>query len=42
MMARLLRFVARVEDHWMGDVLALIGLWGFGLSAYFLGFGVGL
>lgn len=42
MMARFLRLVAPLEDHWLGDVLALIGLWGFGASVYFLGFGWGL
>ena len=42
MMARFLRLLARFEDHWFADVLALVGLWGFGISTYLLLFGMGL
>lgn len=42
MMAHLLRALARLDDHWIGDLIAVCRLWAGGYGLMILGYGLGL
>lgn len=41
MMAGLLRAMARLDDHWIGDAIGAVALFALGYGALFLGFAWG-
>lgn len=42
MMARILRALARFEDHWIGDLIGVVSLFAIGWSWMLLGYAWGL
>jgi hypothetical protein len=42
MMARILSALARLEDHWIGDLIGVVCLFGIGWSWMLLGYAWGL
>ena len=42
MMARLLRAMARLDDHWLGDLIGAVSLFSLLFTGLFIGAGLGL
>lgn len=42
MMTRICRMAQRLDDHWMGDLIGSICLFGSGYGALLIGWGAGL